>query len=122
MSGLVIGLFAGASDAEIALNNLAEAGYDESMVSVVTNSASRTQKLTAARGELSQVAIDRLPARLAALGLPAADAQSCGARVAAGAILIAVAAPDGSEDAAAEILGDQKAELVRRLPGGASGA
>ncbi len=117
MSATVIGLFARASDAEIALNNLNEAEYEPSTISVITSDPSRTHTLTDVQGALSQVPVEQLPARLTALGLPAAESGGYGERVAAGAILIAVAAPPGSEEAAAEILSDQKAEMIRTLPG-----
>jgi hypothetical protein len=113
----VIGLFADESDAEIALNNLDEAGYEPATISVVTNEAKRTHTLTDVQGALSQVSADQLPSRLVALGLPTAESTSYGQRVAAGAVFFAIAAPAGSEDAAKEILSDQKAELVRALPG-----
>jgi hypothetical protein len=116
MSGTIIGLFTRASDAEIALNNLDEAGYEPSTVSVVTADAARTRALTDAHGPLSQVAAGQLAARLVALGLSAADSGVYGQRTAAGQIFVAVEAPDGSENDAMEILTDQKAELVRSLP------
>jgi hypothetical protein len=117
MGRWVIGVFADASDAEIALNNLDEAGYEPSTISAITNEVKRTHSLTDVQGALSQVSVDQLPARLVALGLPAAESTSYGQRVAAGAVLLAIAAPAGSEDAAKEILTDQKAEMAQALPG-----
>lgn len=121
LSGTVIGLFAGASEAEIALNNLAEADYDSSTISVVSADAARAQALSNAQGPLSRVAADRLPTRLEALGLSAQESATYGQRLASGAVFVAVEAPDGSENDAMEILTDQKAELVHCLPGRAAG-
>ncbi len=120
MGGTVIGLFARDTDAEIALSNLDEAGYEPATISVVSNDSARTHALADDAGPLSGVASSQLAARLVALGLPAEDSDVYGGRVNAGSVLLAVAAPDGSEQAAMEILGDQKAELVRVLGGGAA--
>ena len=119
MAATVIGLFAHDTDAEMALNNLDEAGYEPATISVVGNDSARTRALANDGGPLAGVASGQLAARLTALGLPATDSHVYGGRVIAGQVLLAVAAPDGSEQAAAEILGDQKAELVRVLSGGA---
>jgi hypothetical protein len=115
VSGTVIGLFGDASDAEIALNNLAEADYDSSTISVVTSGGARSRRLSDASGPLSLVGANQLPARLGALGLSEQDSGIYAERLAAGAVFIAVEAPDGSEDDAMKILASQKGELVHCL-------
>jgi hypothetical protein len=116
-AALVLGTFQQMTDAEQALSNLDEAGYEPETVSVITNSTARTRTLTDAKGPLSAVAPDALPAHLQALGLSGADAEAYRAALERGDVVLAVAAPAGSAAAAAEILTDEKAQHVTRLPG-----
>ncbi len=118
----VAGVFDRVSDAEIALNNLDEAEYPPDSISVLTDDPRRTHLLTDVRGPLSGVALDQLPTRLRALGASPAEAEGYRAAIAAGAVFVAVAAPAGSEDSAAEILTDQQAARVRVLRSSREGA
>ncbi len=113
----VIGLFARDMDADIALNNLTEADFAAETISVLTADPTRTSALTDVPGPLAAVPLDQLPATLTALGLAAGEADAYGARVAAGAVFLAIAAPAGAEAAATAMLTDQHAAAVRILTG-----
>jgi len=115
VTAIVIGLFASDSDADIALNNLAEAEFAASSISVLTSDRARTAALTDAKGPWSALSLPELATRLQALGVATADWMVYQDQIAGGACCIAVHTSDHAAAAAAEILVDQHAEQVRTL-------
>src|SRR5262249_25049927 len=75
-AALVLGASPQMTDAEQALSNLDEAGYQPHTISVITTDPKRTHTLTDRKGPLASVPADALPAHLQALGLSTADAES----------------------------------------------
>lgn len=112
---LVIGLLPTDSDAEIALNNLAEAEFKPSSISVATSDPRRTAALTDTPGALGKLAPDQAAARLQALGAAAEDCQRWQAGLAGGGVLVTVVTPPDAAAAAEEILANQKATQTRAL-------
>jgi hypothetical protein len=118
-TALVLAVFEQMTDAEQALSNLDEAGYEPHSISVIATDPTRTHTLTTRNGPLSSVPSDTLPARLESLGLSAADAEAYRSAIQRGDVVVAVSAPAGSADSAAEILSDEQAQQVTQLPGSA---
>lgn len=118
---LVAGLFAHTSDAELALDNLDEAEYAAAGISVVAQDPAQAKQLVRVAGPLSGLSPDQFVQRLEALGMSAADTAAYRAGLASGGIAVTVTAPPGSEEDAAGILRDQKAQRVSTLPSNALG-
>jgi hypothetical protein len=112
---LVTGLFTNSSDAEGALDNLDEAGYDAGGISVIAADQAVAARLTRAAGPLSRLSPQAFVERLATCGLPVADGAAYAQALARGAVAVTVTAAAGTESDAAEILSDQKAQRVQRL-------
>lgn len=112
---LVIGLLPGDSDAEIALNNLAEADFAARQVSVLTGDPLRTAALTDTPGEWGQQTPNAAIERMRALGVAEADREAFHTGLDAGGVLIVVRTSRDTAAAAGELLSDQKATLVRTV-------
>jgi hypothetical protein len=112
---LVIGLLPNDSDAEIALNNLAEADYATRQISVLTTDPLRTAALTDTPGEWGQQTPDAAIERMRPLGVTEADREAFRTGLSGGGVLIVVRTSRDTAAAAAELLRDQKASLVRTV-------
>src|SRR5690242_18653624 len=99
---IVIGLFARAEDAEILLNNLAEADFAADHISAIAVDPKTVQQLTDVRGPLSGLSPDQLVDRLQGMGMMAEDAQIYRARLQSGDTCIAVEVDPDTQAAAAE--------------------
>ena len=115
---LVVGLFAAASDAELALDNLDEAEYEAAGISVAAADPAQARLLARVAGPLSGLSPGQFVARLSALGLSAVDAAAYAAGISSGGIAVTVTTPAGTEVAAGEILRDQRAQQIATLRGG----
>ncbi len=113
---MVIGLVSDASKTETLLNNLAEADFKLSDVSVIMRDNKTRNAIAKDAGPLKGVAANTLAAKLTQNGLSKADAQAYSDAVAKGSILVAIAAPKESQQAAVEMLNDYAPQLVKVLP------
>ncbi len=112
---MVIGIVPNSSRAESLLNNLDEADFKPSTVSVVMNDVAQRNQIAKDTGPLKGVTLPKLSAKLVKLGLSSADAQAFTNAVQQGQVLVAIAAPQGSQQAAAEMLSDADATLTRTI-------
>ena len=110
---MIVGILPDISTAEILLNNLAEADFDLSEVSVITQYLEQRRAIAPDGGPLKGADLSTLPDRLRQAGLPAPDAQRCSEAVAGGKVLIALAVPPKAQPAALEMLRDHSAELIQ---------
>ena len=112
---IVIGILPTADDVASCLNNLAEAEFTPEDTSLIMRSKADAEKLAALSGTMNGLSPDALRARLIDLGLSTQDARLYSDAALAGSGVVAVAAPAGSEDAAAEIIADSNGRNVRMI-------
>ena len=112
---MVIGIIADSSTAEGFLNNLSEADFKLKNVSVIMSDPKLRDAIAKDTGPFRGITVSTLPTKLAKIGIAAPDAQPYVDAVTNGKVLIAVQAPKGSQQAAAEMFQDVKAELVRTV-------
>ncbi len=112
---LVIGMFVQDSDADIALNNLAEADFASKDISIAAAVPARAAALSNSPGLWATLTPDQISARLQTLGLARPDAAAYAAAVSSGGMFIAISASGTSAAAAQEMLSDQHATLVRTV-------
>ncbi len=109
---MIIGLFATPSQASLCLDNLAEADFRPSDISLVMRTRRDMEELADASGPLTGLSPEDLYGRLVNLGLSPADAAMYRDGVLQGGVFVALsgAAPDA---VAAEMLGDAHARAIR---------
>jgi hypothetical protein len=112
---LVIGILPTPGDVALCLDNLAEAEYSPKDISLVMRSRQDVEKLAAVSGALTGLALGALPVRLSELGLSSQEVAGYQNSVLSGGAIVAVEAPTGSEDAAAEIIADAHGRDIRVL-------
>ena len=112
---IVIGILPTADDVASRLNNLAEAEFAPEDTSLIMRSRADVEKLAALSGMMNGLSPDALLAKLSDLGLSSQDARLYSDAALAGSGVVAVAAPAGSEDAAAEIMTDSNGRDVRMI-------
>lgn len=110
---MVIGLIANSSTTESLLNNLSEAEFELSDVSVIMRDPKARDVIADDAGPFKGVLAADLPARLALAKVSPQDAKAFGDKVIAGKVFVAIAAAKASEGAAAEMLKDVQAELIK---------
>ncbi len=103
---MVIGVLPNSSSAQTCLNNLAEADFKRTDVSVIMQDLKTRNAIAKDTGPLKGLALANLPTKLGQIGLSPQDAKTCVDAVMQGKVLIAIAAPKGSEQAALEMLND----------------
>lgn len=113
MQLMVIALFPSAEDASLGLDNLSEAEFGPSALSLVMRTGREVDALANASGPLNKLPPEQLPDRLRRLGLREGDARGYLDGVLKGEVFIAVSTPPGSESAAQEILAGANARDVR---------
>lgn len=112
---IVIGILPTADDVASCLNNLAEAEFAPEDTSLIMRSKADAEKLATLSGTLNGLTPDALRGRLTALRLSPEEAGIYSSAALAGSGVVAVAAPAGSEDAAAEIIADSNGRNVRMI-------
>ncbi len=113
---MVIGLVPDVSRAETLLNNLDEAGFSMSDVSVITRDPGMSSAIAKNGGPFRSTTVDRLAAKLQQHGLSKLDAQAYADAVRQGSAFIAIAAPRESQEAAVEMLNDYTPQRVKVIP------
>ena len=110
---LVIGIVSKSSAVETLLNNLSEADFDLNDVSVMMRDSQARDAIAKDAGPFKGLALADLADRLVHLGLSKPDAQKYTDAVVQGKVFVAIATPRESEHAAAEMLQDAYAELIK---------
>ncbi len=113
---MIIATFPKSSYVETLLNNLSEADFNLADVSVIMRDQKLRNTIAQDVGPLKGTTFADLPGKLAQVGLSKPDAQSFTDAVAKGQALVVMNAPKGSEQAAAEMMKDQSATLVKVVP------
>lgn len=112
---MIIGIIPDASTAEILLNNLSEADFKLSDVSIIMQDQKLRKKIAKDTGPLKGVRYDQISAFLMKAGLSEQDAQSYQNAVDQGKVLAAMnAAPDVAE-AAKEMFADQSGQSIMEI-------
>src|ERR1700736_6662807 len=101
---LVIGLFNHDTDADGALNNLAEADIPANSISIATNDYARAAALTSTPGPWATLSPDQVAARLQSIGVALHDAASYAVGIRAGSVFIAVRTAATTSAAVQELL------------------
>ena len=113
---MIIGIFTQVDDAEIALNNLAEADFQSSNISVVMKTPEEAKKISDTSGEFTGLSVDKLVNKLIELGLPQKNGKRYRDLIEAGGVFIAVSTANrDQEKAVKEILKDQNGELIKKI-------
>ncbi len=110
---MIVGIIPDSSSVETLLNNLSEADFDLSAMSVIMADVKTRNALAHDTGPLKGARVTTLAARLAGTGLSPEAAAHCRDAVAAGKVLVAMKVPPESVAAAREMLADYSAELVQ---------
>lgn len=113
---MLIAVIPSASTVETLLSNLSEADFDLRQVSVVMLDLKVRTAIAKDSGPLKGATLKNIASRLAKAGLPEPDAKPYVDAVAGGLVLVAIAPPPESEEAAREMLQDHSAQLIRGLP------
>lgn len=114
---LVIGLFDTPNNAAQCLDNLAEADFGPSVTSLVMKTRADAKAIADVTGSLAGLSVDDLSKRLASLGVSSSDVSAYAGSILAGGALIAIDAEDTeTARAAAEMLQDARARLIRTVP------
>ncbi len=112
---MILGIIPDASTAEILLNNLSEADFKLSDVSLIMRDQNLRNKIAKDKGPLKGLHYDQISKRLAQSGVSAQDAQAYQDAVVQGKVLVAMnTAPDTTE-AAKEMFADQSGESIREV-------
>ncbi len=109
---MIIAILPDASTTEILLNNLSEADFNLSDVSVVMRDLKTRRAIAPDTGPLKGVSPKGVVARLTEAGLSQQDARRCGDAVAQGKVLVAMTVPTGAEQAAKEMIQDHSGQVI----------
>ncbi len=110
---MVIGVLPDTSKTETLLNNLSEADFKLSNVSVITQDVKTRNAIAKDAGPFKGVTAPQLAGKLIRAGLPTADANNYQDAVTKGSVFVAIACPKESEPAAVEMLNDYSPQLVK---------
>ncbi len=110
---MILGVLSNISSTETLLNNLVEADFDLSNVSVVMRDLKQRNAIAQDSGPLKGTNLSNISDRLIQAGLSSHDARLYRDAVAQGKVLIAMTVPSESQQAAKEMLQDYSAELIR---------
>ncbi len=109
---MIIGIFPDTSTTETTMNNLAEAEFDLSAVSVIMKDLKLRDIIAQPAGPLKGATASTLYDLLVEAGLPPEKAGRCRDLVNQGKVLIAMDVPEDSRKAAKEMLQDLAAEVI----------
>ncbi len=110
---MIIGIIPQVSSIETLLNNLSEADFNLGDVSVILQDQKQRDALAGDAGPLKGVSPQDLAAKLTQLRLSKQDAKTYSNAVAKNQALVAMNVPQGSEDAAVEMLKDYSAQTIK---------
>ncbi len=110
---MVIGVLPDAGAAERLLNNLAEAEFNLTDVSVVMRDVKQRAAIAGDAGPLKGTDWHELAHRLVEVGLTHSQAQQYTEAVERGQVLVAIATPKKIEPIAREMLQDHDAQLIQ---------
>ncbi len=112
---MIVAILPNSSAAESLLNNLSEADFDLSDVSLVMRDEKTRNKITKDTGPLKGVHYNQVSARLQKVGLNAQDAQAYQDAVAQGKVLAVMKTAPDTADAAKEMFSDQSGENIQEI-------
>ncbi len=112
---MVIGIIPNISKAETLLNNLSEADFSLSDVSVIMRDRKQRDAIASDAGPFKGVSATNLPNRLVRQGMSKSDAKAYRDAVTKGGVFVAIAAAKDSESAAVDMLDDYNPRLVKVL-------
>ncbi len=112
---MVIGILPSTSRVESLLNNLSEADFKLSDVSVITSDPNQRDVIASDAGPLKGTSAADLRNKLVKHGLNQSDANAYRDAVMKGGVFVAVASGKDSESATLEMLKDYGPQLVRVL-------
>ncbi len=115
MDELIVGVIPDASTAEILLNNLSEADFKLSDISLIMRDQKLRNKIAKDTGPLKGVRFDQLAERLVKVGLSEQDAQAYQAAVAQGKVLAVMKTTPDVAEAAKEMFADQSGESIKEI-------
>lgn len=110
---MILGILPKVSNAEILLNNLSEADFELSDVSVIMKNLKQRDAIAPDGGPLKGADLSKVFDRLVQAGVPAEDARLYRDAVAQGKVLIAMTVPPEAQQAAIEMLQDHSAEHIK---------
>jgi hypothetical protein len=113
---MVIGVVPTTSHAETLLNNLQEADFKRGDVSVIMRDQKMRDTIANDAGPFKGVSLPQLPVRLSQAGLSNPEAKAYGDAVTQGGIFVAIRGPKPADPAAAEMLKDASANMIKVLP------
>ena len=110
---IIFGIFPKASNAEILLNNLSEADFDLSDVSVVMRDSKQRNAFAQDCGPLEGTTMSNLSDRLLRSGLPTEACDLYRDALLDGKVLVAMNVTPETKGAAKEMFEDHSAELIK---------
>lgn len=113
---MILAIIPNSSNAESLLNNLSEADFKLADVTVVMSDPKARSAIADDAGPFKGTSLKDLPGKLSKAGLTPQETQACITAIGKGQVLIAMNAPKGSEQAAAEMMHDQSATFVKVTP------
>jgi len=110
---MIVGILPNGSTAEILLNNLSEADFDLTQVSVIMRDLEQRNAITQDGGPFQGADLNTISDRLIHAGLSSNDARLFREKVAEGKVLVAMTVPPDAQAAAVEMFQDHSAEMIR---------
>ena len=110
---IIFGVFPNASNAEILLNNLSEADFDLSDVSVVMRTSKQRNAFAQDCGPLKGATMSNLSEKLLRSGLPTEACDLYRDALLDGKVLVAMNVTPETKAAAKEMFEDHSAELIK---------
>ncbi len=110
---MVIGIVPDTSKTETLLNNLSEADFKLSNVSVITSDPKQRDAIASDAGPFKGVTAANLPSKLAQHGVSTSDANAYRDAVMKGGVFVAIASSKGTDSAAMDMLNDYSPQLLK---------
>ncbi len=110
---MVIGIVPNTSKTETLLNNLSEADFRLSDVSVIMSDPKQRDAIASDAGPFKGASAADLPKKLIQHGISQSQANAYGDAVKKGGVFVAIASGKDSESAAVEMLKDYDPQLVK---------
>ncbi|HEX2698298.1 MAG TPA: hypothetical protein VHM28_11370 [Anaerolineales bacterium] len=110
---MILGILPDAAHTEILLDNLSEADFDLSDVSVILQDEEVRNSLASDPGPLGSVEPDQVSAALVHLGVSKENADTCQRAVNEGKVLVTMNVDEKYRAAAEEMFKDHSAQLIK---------
>ncbi len=110
---MVIGIVPDASKTETLLNNLSEADFKLSSVSVIMSDPKQRNAIASDAGPFKGTSAANLPNQLVKHGLSQSDANAYQDAIMKGGVFVAIASGKATDSAAADMLRDYNPQLLK---------